>query len=125
MLRNTWRAWAITWQDLGGLYWMYLRIALVAWITLGIGLVIWAELPATATGAVFIILEVIMFAQVATRLWQLSSAMTWYKGHAEMAPAPVMVYTPPPQGALGVAAAAEPAPPAPPDPGPELPPADA
>jgi len=125
MLRNTWRAWAITWNDFGGLYWMYFRIALVAWITLGVGLVIWAEIPATATGAVFIILEVIMFAQVATRLWQLSSAMTWYKGHAEMAPAPAVEYNPLPVGVLGATAAAEPAPPTPSDPGPELPPAEA
>jgi hypothetical protein len=126
MLRNTWRAWAITWQDLGGLYWMYFRIALVAWITLGVGLVIWAELPATATGGVFIVLELIMFAQVATRLWQLSSAMTWYKGHAEMAPAPVMEYAAPlPQETASAAAASEPAPAAPSDPSPELPPADA
>jgi hypothetical protein len=126
MFRSTWRAWAITWHDLGGLYWMYLRIALVAWITLGVGLAIWAEIPATATGAVFIILELIMFAQVATRLWQLSSAMTWYKGHAEMAPVPAFDYTAPsPQESVSAAAAAETTPPAPAEPSPDLPPTNA
>jgi len=125
MWRNTWRAWRITWHDFGRLYGMYFAIALVAWITLVVGLVIWAELPATATGAVFVILELIMFAQVATRLWQLASATTWYQQHEEMIPVPVAeVETPPPQGVVEPAPIAEPELP-PGDPGPELPPADA
>ncbi len=36
-----------------------------------------------------------MLAQVMTRMWQLSSAMTWYKRHAEMVPADVVDYTTP------------------------------
>ncbi len=89
MWRNSWRAWRITWHDFGRLYRMYFAIALVAWITLAVGLVIWAELPATATGAVFVILELVMFAQIATRLWQLASAMTWYQQHPDMMPVAV------------------------------------
>jgi len=144
MWRNTWRAWRITWHGFGRLYGMYFVIALVGWIMLAIGLVIWAQLPATATGAVFIILELIMLAQIATRLWQLAGAMSWYQAHAEILAPPVeATATPMPletapaaAGAANVvyppqdAAAVEPPPaeaPEPPstDPGPELPPADA
>jgi hypothetical protein len=150
MWRNTWRAWRITRRDFGRLYGMYLVIALVAWITLAVGLVIWAELPATATGAVFVILELIMFAQIAARLWQLAGATSLYRQHDEMItpvaepailmpavtapaeanPAPPIEQgapatepvSPPPQVAQGEPVA-QPQPPR--DPGPELPPADA
>jgi hypothetical protein len=136
MWRNVWRSWRITWHSFGGLYWMYFRIALVAWITLLLGMVIWTKLPATATGAVFLVLQLIVFAQVATRLWQLASATTWYQRHAELVPADVVEFTtPPPQeivdaepASTGPEALAPKAPegPAtlPPDSGPELPPAD-
>jgi hypothetical protein len=126
MWRNTWRAWRITWHDLGGLYWIYLRTALFAWITLGVGIFLWTMLPATATGAVFIILELIMFAQIASRLWQLSSAMTWYRGHAEMIPAVVDYASPAPEEPVTPAATVTETTSLPPgETGPELPPADA
>jgi uncharacterized membrane protein len=134
MWRNTWRAWRITWQGFGGLYGMYFAIALIAWIVTAVLLVIWAYLPATATGAVFIILELIMFAQIAGRLWQLAGATSWYRGREEMLPAPVpepVVYpaatevqvTPDSAPDPSAISPGSPAPPG--DPGPELPPADA
>ena len=150
MWRNVWSAWRITRHDFGRLYGMYFVIALVAWITLAVGLVIWAELPATATGAVFVILELIMFAQIAARLWQLASATSWYQQHDEMlssvaepailmpavmAPAEADPTPPIEEGALAIEPASpppqlaqvEPVPEREPprDPGPELPPADA
>ena len=90
MWRNTWRAWSITWHHFGGLYWMYFRIALLAWITLGLGLLIWTKLPAPATGAVFLIFQLIMFAQIATRLWQLAGAMAWYQQHPDLVPVEIV-----------------------------------
>jgi hypothetical protein len=146
MWRNTWRAWRLTWSGLGGLYGAYLLIALLAWISFAIGLVIWANLPATATGLMFLIFELMMLAQIAARLWQLASATMWYHQHPE--PVPVVVVEaplPPPPVSETVefappesvgptaivpsepAAPAEPSsePPPPSDPGPELPPADA
>ncbi len=95
MWRNLWTSWRITSKDLGRLFWMYLRIAVVAWITLGVGLVIWAHLPAATVPLTFLVLELIVFAQLATRLWQLAAASAWYQGHAEMLPAPAE-YTAPP-----------------------------
>ena len=92
MWRNLWRAWRITRHELGRLFWIYLRIALVAWLVLLLAAVIWTRLPATATGAVFVLLELLMLVQIATRLWQLASATAWYQQHAEMVPAEVVAF---------------------------------
>lgn len=122
MWRNTWRAWRITWQTLRHLYRVYLCISLVAWVTLALGLVIWAHLPPTATPLTFLVLELIVFAQLLTRLWQLSSAMTWYQRHPDaiaVGVVEIVEMTPLPPETI------EPEPLPPGDPGPELPPADA
>ncbi len=125
MWRNLWRSWRIVWGGLGSLYGLYFLIALIAWITLAIGLVIWAKLPAAAIGTMFVVFELVVLAQVASRLWQLASATTWYQRHPEMIPAVAVEYTAPPsQEVVSAVPVAEP--PLPPgDPGPELPPADA
>jgi hypothetical protein len=86
MLRNLWKAFGITWRNLGQLFWIYFLISLLAWVSLVIGLVIWAHLPPTTTPIVFVLLEMIVAAQLATRLWQRASAITWYGRHAAMFP---------------------------------------
>jgi len=124
MWRNLWQAWRMTWHEVGRLYGMYFLIALVAWITLAVGVAICAKLPPTATPAVLLVLELIMFAQVATRLWQLAGAMAWYQRHVEMVPADAVEFTTPHPQEIGEASSMN-EPPPPSDPGPELPPADA
>ena len=121
MWRNTWRSWRITWRSLRHLYRIYVCISLVAWVTLIIGAVIWAHLPPTTTGLTFLILELIVFAQLMTRLWQLSSAMTWYQRHPE--PVPVVEVVEVVAVETPETVIPEPLPPGVPDP--ELPPADA
>jgi hypothetical protein len=120
MWRDTWRAWRLTWRN-QLLFWRYMAISLVAWIALAIGLLIWAHLPSSTHLLTFLVLEFIVFAYLATRLWQLSSAMTWYLRHPEPVPVVEVVEAPmvPP-----TPAEPEQIPP-PSDPGPELPPADA
>lgn len=144
MWRNTGRAWRITWGGFGRLYWMYFAIGLFAWLTFAVGLVIWAKLPPTATGTIFVLFELMMLAQIASRLWQLAGATMWYQQHtpvpagaefAPPAPEPFTSATIPPEVPEGESAAraAEPGapaakesePPPPRDPDPELPPADA
>jgi hypothetical protein len=83
MWNMTWTSLGMTWRNLGSLFWMYFRITLVAWVTLAVGLVIWAHLPPTATPVTFVLLELILVAQLATRLWQLASTTVWYQRHAE------------------------------------------
>jgi hypothetical protein len=121
MWRNTWRAWRITWHDLRHLYRVYFCISLVAWVTLALGLVIWAHLPPTTPGLTFLVLELIVFAQLMTRLWQLSSAMTWYQRHPE--PVAVVEIVEVSTVETPETIIPEPLPPGVPDP--ELPPADA
>jgi hypothetical protein len=84
MWRNLWKAYRITGRDLGRLFWAYFRISLFAWVTLMVGLAIWAHLPPTATPVTFVLLELILLTQLMTRFWQLASATTWYGRHAEM-----------------------------------------
>jgi hypothetical protein len=95
MLRNLWKAFGITWRNLGQLFWIYFVIGLLAWASLVIGLVIWAHLPPTITPLVMVLLELIIMAQLATRLWQRASAVTWYGRHAAMFPADAVDYTTP------------------------------
>jgi hypothetical protein len=123
MWRDTWRAWKLTWRSLRHLYRVYFCISLVAWVTLALGLFIWAHLGPTSTLMTFVVLELIIFTQLMTRLWQLSSATTWYLRNPE--PVPVQSV------GFNAVETQEPftvEPPAPPpasDPGPELPPTDA
>ena len=67
MWRNTWKAFHIIFRQLPSLFWMYFRISLFGWATLAIGLVIWAKLPPTATPVTFVLLELILLAQLATQ----------------------------------------------------------
>ena len=118
MWRNVWKAWRISWG--AGLYWKYVVIALLAWIVAGLCLGIWTHVPPTAPLLTFLLLQLIILAQLASRLWQLAGAMTWYQRHPELVPAPAFVEVSP------VPAETTPAPEIPPaDSGPELPPADA
>jgi hypothetical protein len=124
MWRNLWRSWRITWHDFGKLFRIYFCVSLVAWVTLLVGLAIWAHLPPTATPVTFVLLQLIMLAQLATRLWQLASATTWYQRHAEMVPADSVDYTTPqPLEIVEESRLSEPESVRLPDP--ELPPADA
>jgi hypothetical protein len=87
MWLNLWKALGITWRQRLTLFRVYLCISGVAWVTLAVGLFIWAKLPPTVTPITFLLLQFIVFLQLATRLWQRASAVTWYKRHAAMFPA--------------------------------------
>ena len=86
MWRNMWKALGITRRRMGTLLWMYVRISLVAWIALLACILIWTTLPPTATIASFLLLQLVIVGQLATRLWQLASITAWYQ-HAELASA--------------------------------------
>ena len=95
MWRNAWKTFGITLRNLGGLYPAYFAIGVVALLVIVAGLAVWAHLPAAATPVTFLVLELIMLAQLASRLWQRACAMTWYKRHAELVPAVAVAYTTP------------------------------
>jgi hypothetical protein len=119
MLRSSWKGIDITRQQVRALLWMYLRISLVAWITLLIALLIWTKLPPTAVPFTFILLELVMLVQLGARLWQMASLTIWYKRHEEAVRIVSADFPAPPQAVM------EPEPQLPLYPETELPSADA
>ena len=95
MWPNLWKALGITWRQARTLFRVYLCISGVAWVTLGVGLFIWAKLPPTVTPITFLLLQFILVMQLATRLWQRASAVTWYQRHVIEVPADVVAFTTP------------------------------
>ena len=93
MLRNTLEAFDITRRQLGTLLWMYLRISLVAWITLLVAFLIWTKLPPSAIWATFFLLQLVMLVQLAARLWQMASATAWYQRHVGISFSDAMDFT--------------------------------
>jgi hypothetical protein len=95
MWPNLWKALGITGRQARTLFRVYLSISAVAWVTLAVGLFIWAKLPPTVTPITFLLLQCIVFMQLAARLWQRASAVTWYQRHAAMVPADSVDFTTP------------------------------
>jgi hypothetical protein len=118
MFRSAWKGLDITRRQMRALLWMYLRISLVAWMTLVVGFLIWTKIPPTAIWATFVLLELAVLVQLGARLWQMASATVLYQRHVEPVPASVDFKPPLPQEAI------EPAPQLTPYPETELPPAD-
>jgi hypothetical protein len=95
MWPNLCKALGITWRQARTLLRVYLCVSGVAWVTLAVGLFIWAKLPATATPATFLLLQFIVMMQLAARLWQRASAVTWYQRQVAMVPADTALFTTP------------------------------
>lgn len=93
MFRNLMRAFVISGKALGTLLWMYLRISVVAWVVLGLGLWLWTRLPGNQVWATWLLLEVVMLAQIFARLWQRAASVYWYGTYAEEHPAAVVEFT--------------------------------
>jgi len=119
MLRSAWKGIDITRQQVRALLWMYLRISLVAWITLLIAFLIWMKLPPTAVPVTFVLLELVVLVQLGARLWQMASLTIWYQRRAEGVSVGSTDFAVAPQVAI------EPEPQLPLYPDLELPPADA
>jgi len=83
MFRSAWKGLDLTRRQMRALLWMYLRISLVAWITLLVAFLIWTKLPPTAIWATFVLLELVVLVQLGARLWQMASATIWYKRRSE------------------------------------------
>jgi hypothetical protein len=113
MLRNAGRAFKLTFSNFGSLFWIYLRISIVAWIVLGLGLYIWAKMPPARSSWTFLILELVILCGFGTRLWQRACEMIWYQRRflaplTAPIPAPVasptsplLTIAPPPPQSLG------------------------
>lgn len=79
----------LTRRNFGSLFWLFLRISLVAWAGLALGIWVWIRLvQPEAIGAAFFVSQVILLFLVATRLWQRASEMQWYRTHVPRASLP-------------------------------------
>ncbi len=92
MFRNMWKAFNITWANLGTLFRAYFCISFFAWATLAIGVWIWTLLPARTIPLTFLLLELIIVTQIASRLWQRATAVTWYQRNAPPVPIEVLAH---------------------------------
>ena len=74
------RAFKITFGNFGALYWMYLRISIVAWLMMAVLLWIWVRLVwPERIGVSFLLTQLIVLSWLGTRLWQRASETIWYQ----------------------------------------------
>ncbi len=95
MFHNVMRALVISLKALGSLLWIYLRISIVGWFVLALGLWLWAKVPGNHFGLSWLLLELVMLSQLFTRLWQRAASVTWYGLYAEEHPAAAVEFTTP------------------------------
>jgi hypothetical protein len=67
-LRRTWRV-----------YWSYIFIGILMSVVTAVALLVWTRAPGRAVPVTFLLLEVIMLAQIFGRLWQKACATAWYR----------------------------------------------
>ncbi len=79
------------------LYWLYLRVSLIAWIVFAIGLHIWmTHLRPESILAPFLLSQFLIVFWQACRLWQRASECIWYREHQRAIAVATPAYEPPP-----------------------------
>ncbi len=87
MLRNLFRSAKITRNQVARLLWIYFQISLLAWVSLAVCGFVWMKfIPPNQWFVSFLLLELMIFAQLATRFWQRAAAVKWYQQFAEEKP---------------------------------------
>lgn len=76
LLRVLARSLKVAWRS-GRLFASYMGIGLFAAATFGAGIGIWVYLPHAATGASFLVLELVTVTQIASRLWMKAASARW------------------------------------------------
>ena len=67
-------------HNFGSLFWLYLRISLLAWIVVGLGLYLWMfRLSPLSTTAAFLLTQLMLVFWIAARLWQRACEALWYR----------------------------------------------
>jgi uncharacterized membrane protein len=74
------RAFKITFGNFGSLYWLYLRISVVAWLAMALLGWIWIRLVRPEwIGASFLVTQLMLLSWLGTRLWQRAGETIWYQ----------------------------------------------
>jgi hypothetical protein len=90
------RAFGLLWHNFFSLLWLYLRVSIIAWIFIGLGLRVWMfGLAPESNVAAFLLSQLMVVVWIATRLWQRASESLWYRRHAASS-VPEPVWTPAP-----------------------------
>lgn len=77
--RSFFQALKFTLRNFGSLFWIYLRISVLAWLGLAFGLWLVTRMPAYHSGLSFLILELALLWWAGTRFWQRASEVVWYQ----------------------------------------------
>ncbi len=91
------RAAALLRRNFFSLYWLYLRVSLIAWIVFAIGLHIWmTHLRPESILAPFLLSQFLIIFWQGCRLWQRASECLWYREHQRAIAVATPAYEPPP-----------------------------
>ena len=91
------RAAALLRHTFFSLYWLYLRVSLIAWIVFAAGLHIWmTHLRPESILAPFLLSQFLIIFWQACRLWQRASECIWYREHQRAIAVSAPTYDPPP-----------------------------
>jgi hypothetical protein len=72
----------MTWGNFRSLYWIYLRISVVAWLAIALLLAVWVRwVRPEWVGTSFVITQLMALVWLGTRLWQRASETLWYQQH--------------------------------------------
>jgi hypothetical protein len=90
------RAFGLLRRNFLSLFWLYLRVSIIAWALFAFGLYLWMFLLSPQSKvAAFLVSQLMILIWVGTRLWQRASESLWYRNYqANQVPEPV--WTPPP-----------------------------
>jgi hypothetical protein len=101
------RAFGLLRRNFFSLFWLYLRVSIIAWVLFAFGLHVWMYyLNPHSNVAAFLISQLMILIWIGTRLWQRASEAIWYRDYqANQAPEPAWA---PPPAPMYVPVAAEP-----------------
>ncbi|HXN26888.1 MAG TPA: hypothetical protein VN902_07195 [Candidatus Acidoferrales bacterium] len=90
------RAFGLLRRNFLSLFWLYLRVSIVAWALFAFGLYLWMfRLSPQSNVAAFLLSQLMILIWLGTRLWQRAGESLWYRNYqAKQVPEPA--WTPPP-----------------------------
>jgi len=106
MLRNTWRALVLALHNAGTLTTTYLSIHIVGIVSMIVLCGAFLYVPHASFHLSFFLLEIVVFVDIAVRLWQKAACMSWLESRPAIVAAPV--YEPPAEVVLPADTAPEP-----------------
>jgi hypothetical protein len=103
------RAFGLLRRNFFSLFWLYLRVSVIAWVFFAFGLYVWmVRLSPQSNVTAFLLSQLTILIWIGTRLWQRASEALWYRNYqANRVTEPA--WTPPP-APMYVPVAAEPQP---------------